>query len=100
MPVRFKPNASVFKDEQLGGVNIIITDRDAFESVRTGVEIACALRKLYPNDWQVDRYGRLLVNGPILEMLKRGESPEAIEAAWKKSLDEFQKRQAPYLLYK
>jgi uncharacterized protein YbbC (DUF1343 family) len=100
VPVRFKPNASVFKDEPLGGVNVIITNREAFESVRTGVEIACALRKLYPNDWEVDRYGRLLVNGPILEMLKRGESPEAIEAAWKKSLDDFQKRRAPYLLYK
>ncbi len=31
IPVRFKPNASVFKDEELGGVNIVITDRKAFQ---------------------------------------------------------------------
>ena len=100
VPIRFKPNASVFKDEQLGGVNIIVTDRDAFESVRTGIEIATALRKLYPNDWQVDRYARLLVNAVFLDMVKRGDSPDAIERAWQKDQDDFKKRRAPYLLYK
>ena len=50
VPVRFKPNASVFKDEQCSGVNLIVTDRASFNSVRNGFEIAAALRKLYPND--------------------------------------------------
>jgi uncharacterized protein YbbC (DUF1343 family) len=48
IPIRFKPNASVFKDENLGGVNIVIVDRNEFKPVRTGIEIATALRKLYP----------------------------------------------------
>ena len=100
VPIRYKPNASVFKDEQLGGVNIIVTDRDRLESVRTGIEIAAALRKLYPNDWQVDRFARLLVNGKILDMVKRGETPEAIQRAWQKERDDFENRRAPYLLYK
>ena len=100
VPVRFKPSASVFKDEQLGGINIIVTDRNAFESVRTGLEIATALRRLYPTDWQVDRYARLLVNGQILEMVKRGDDAETIERAWSKSVEDFAKRRAPYLLYK
>jgi uncharacterized protein YbbC (DUF1343 family) len=100
VPVRFKPNASVFKDEQLGGVNIVITDRNEFSSVRTGIEIACALRKLYQSEWQVDRYARLLVNGEFLAMLKRGDSPEQIEREWRKHVVDFEKRRAPYLLYK
>ncbi|MFN0141809.1 MAG: exo-beta-N-acetylmuramidase NamZ domain-containing protein [Pyrinomonadaceae bacterium] len=100
VPVRFKPNASVFKDEQCSGVNVIITDRAAFHSVRTGFEIAAALRKLYPNDWQVDRYGRLLVNNQMLEMVKRGDSPEVIERAAAEKSGEFLKRRAPFLLYK
>ncbi|PYT01059.1 MAG: hypothetical protein DMF63_05190 [Acidobacteria bacterium] len=100
VPVRFKPNTSVFKDEQVSGINIIVTDRNAFESVRTGLEIAVALRKLYPTDWQVDRYARLLVNGEILEMVKRGDNAETIEKSWSKSLQDFEKRRAPYLLYK
>jgi uncharacterized protein YbbC (DUF1343 family) len=100
VPVTFKPNASAFKDEQVNGVNIIVTDRAAFNSVRTGIEIATALRKLYPNDWQVDRYGRLLVNNEILELVKRGETPENIENAAKAKIDEFLRRRASFLLYK
>jgi uncharacterized protein YbbC (DUF1343 family) len=100
VPIRFKPNASVFKDEQLGGVNIIVTDRNSFESVRTGIEIAAALRKLYPTEWQVDRYARLLVNATFLDMVKRGETPEAIERAWQKDREDFERRRAPHLLYK
>jgi|GEM_PF-3478409 hypothetical protein len=39
-----------------------------FRPVRTGV----ALRHLYPNDWQVDRYDCLLGNAAPLAGLKRG----------------------------
>ncbi|HMS11255.1 MAG TPA: DUF1343 domain-containing protein, partial [Pyrinomonadaceae bacterium] len=99
VPVRFKPNASVFKDEQLGGVNFIITDRRRFNSVRTGIELAAAIRLLYPNDWQADRYLRLLVNQDVLDRLKAGEKPEAIEASWAASLEDFKRRRASYLLY-
>jgi uncharacterized protein YbbC (DUF1343 family)/CubicO group peptidase (beta-lactamase class C family) len=99
VPIRFKPNASVFKDEQLGGINIVITDRRTFRSVRTGIEIAAALRKLYAAEWQVDRYARLLVNASVLETLKRGDAPEAIERAWQQTLTQFATRRASYLLY-
>ncbi len=100
VPIRFKPSASTFKAEDCGGVNIIITNRDAFNSVRTGIEIAAALRKLYPSDWQVDKYGRLLVNAEIHDMMKRGDSPENIEKAINSKNDDFAKRRASYLLYK
>ncbi len=100
VPIRFKPNASVFKDEQLNGVNIILTDRRTFQSVRTGFEIAAALRKLYPTEWNVDRYARLLVNAEILDLVKRGESPENIERAAQRGIEEFARRRASYLLYK
>ena len=100
VPIRFKPNASVFKDESISGVNIVVTNREEFNSVRTGIEIAAALRKLYLNDWQVDKYLRLLVNSDVLESLKRGDSPEAIETAWNKGTQDFEKRRAPFLLYK
>ena len=100
VPINFKPNASVFKDETCGGINVIITDRDAFNSVETGFEIAAALRKMYPNDWQIDKYSRLLLNASILEKLKKGNAPEEIEKAWQPQLEEFKKRRASFLLYK
>lgn len=100
VPIRFKPNASVFKDEECGGINIIITDRNAFDSVGTGIEIATALRKIYAADWQVDRYARLLVNQEILDAVKRGESAENIDKLVRPKKEEFNTRRASYLLYK
>ena len=99
VPLRFTPNASVFKDQQCGGVNIIITDRTLFRPLPTGIEMALALRKLYPNDWQVDKYLRLLVNADSLERVKRGESAKVIVDSWNAGLQEFRKARAEILLY-
>jgi len=99
VPLRFTPKASVFKDEECGGVNIIITDRGAFRPLLTGMEMALALRKLYPNDWAVDKYLRLLVNADTLERIKRGETAREIVNSWNSSLQEFRQARAEILLY-
>lgn len=99
VPIRYTPKASVFKDEQCGGVNIIITDRAAFRPLLTGIEMALALRKLYPNDWKIDSYLRLLVNADTLERIKRGEPARDIVASWNESLQEFRRARAEVLLY-
>jgi uncharacterized protein YbbC (DUF1343 family)/CubicO group peptidase (beta-lactamase class C family) len=99
IPLRFKPNTSVFKNEDCGGVNIIITDRSRFQSVATGVEIAVALHSIYPADWKVDSYSRLLVNAETLERLKRGASAEELARTWSSALDGFRRTRAKYLIY-
>ena len=99
VPLRFTPNASVFKDEQCGGVNIIVTDRAAFRPLLAGIEIALALRQLYPHDWKIDSYLRLLANADTLERIKRGESARDIVASWDASLREFRRARAEILLY-
>lgn len=99
VPVRFIPKASVFKDEQCSGVNIVVTDRSLFRPVPTGIEFAVALRTLFPNDWKVDSYLRLLVNAETLERVKRGDAPRDIVNSWNAKLDEFRKARAEFLLY-
>ena len=99
VPIRYTPKASVFKDEQCGGVNIIITDRASFRPLLTGIEMALALRKLYPNDWKVDSYLRLLVNTDTLERIKRGEPARDIVGSWNTALQEFRRARAEVLLY-
>jgi len=99
VPVRFTPNASVFKGEPCGGVNIVVTDRAAFRPLLTGIEIALALRKLYPNEWKVDSYLRLLANADTLERVKRGDSARDIVASWNNALQEFRKAREAILLY-
>ena len=97
--LRFKPNASVFKNEDCGGFNIVITDRSAFRPLLTGIEIASALRQLYPMDWKIDSYLRLLVNANTLERLKRGDLPRDIVASWNAQLEEFRRLRAEFFLY-
>jgi uncharacterized protein YbbC (DUF1343 family)/CubicO group peptidase (beta-lactamase class C family) len=99
VPIRFKPNTSVFKNEECSGVNIIITDRARFQSVATGIEIAVALHALYPADWKVDSYLRLMVNADALERLKRGETAEELTRSWAAGLENFRKQRARVLLY-
>ena len=99
VPVKFTPKTSVFKDEQCGGINIIITDRSRFRPVMNGMEIAVALRKLYPAEWKVDSYLRLLVNADTLERLKRGEAADEIARSWNTKLEEFRAARAKILLY-
>ena len=100
VPIKFKPNASVFKDEMLGGINIVITDRAEFKSIRTGIEIASALRALYPSDWQIEKFNRLLANQTVFDEIKAGKSAADIERAQRVALDEFVKKRASFLLYK
>lgn len=100
IPIKFKPNASVFKDENLGGINIVITDRKTFESVETGLEIALALRKLYPNDWQVEKYARLLVNEKTLDSVRQNSEVQKIKESFQLEISNFNKRRASFLLYK
>jgi uncharacterized protein YbbC (DUF1343 family)/CubicO group peptidase (beta-lactamase class C family) len=100
VPVRFTPRASVFKDEECGGVNLIVTERARFRPVRVGLEMAVALRRLYPREWKVDDYARLLVNADTLERVKRADEPETIALSWQPRLEEFRRARARVLLYR
>jgi uncharacterized protein YbbC (DUF1343 family) len=100
VPVRFTPKSSVFKNEDCGGINFIITDRSRFRAVPLGLEIAIALRKLYPAAWEVEKFARLLVNAETLEAVKRADEPEAITRLWTEKLTEFRRARSRALLYK
>ncbi|MBM3495331.1 MAG: DUF1343 domain-containing protein [Armatimonadetes bacterium] len=100
VPVRFTPESSVFRGVLCSGVNVVITQRSRFRAVRTGIEIAAAIRAIHGDTWSVDRYARLLVNRATLDALKRGEPCEAIEGSWASGLRRFARRRAPFLLYR
>jgi uncharacterized protein YbbC (DUF1343 family) len=69
VPIEFTPASSKFAGQKCGGVNIIITDWRQFEPLRTGFEIAAALRRLYPHSWEAEGYMRLLGSQRTLEAL-------------------------------
>jgi uncharacterized protein YbbC (DUF1343 family) len=100
VPVRFTPRASVFQGVECGGVNLVVTDRTQLRPVYAGLEIAAALRRLHPDDWQVEKYGRLLANADTLERLRRGESPEQIALSWQPRLEDFRRARTRALIYR
>ncbi|MDT4895332.1 MAG: hypothetical protein QOH25_409 [Acidobacteriota bacterium] len=99
VPVRFTPKSSVFKNEECGGVNILVTDRARLHPVQMGLEIAIALRRLYPMEWKVDDYARLLVNAETHAAVKRMDEPEAIMRLWADELSAFRRARSRVLLY-
>jgi uncharacterized protein YbbC (DUF1343 family)/CubicO group peptidase (beta-lactamase class C family) len=99
VPVRFTPTASVFKDQPCGGVYIMIIDRDALNAVDVGMTLAMALRRLYPNDFALDKVQHLLQHEATLEAIKAGKSLGEIKQSWTRDLEEFKKRREKFLIY-
>jgi hypothetical protein len=55
---------------------------------------------LFPADWKIDNYSRLLVNADTLERLKRGEAAAEIAHSWGAALDNFRAVRERALIYK
>lgn len=96
-PVRFTPTASVFKGEACGGVRITITDRAALKPVETGVAIICALQRLYPKSFKLDRVDTLLNHKASLKLIRRGESWRKVIEAWHAAAAAFEVRRRLFL---
>jgi uncharacterized protein YbbC (DUF1343 family) len=99
VPVRFTPRASIHKDTECGGINIVITDRAQFDPVTTGLEIASQLLKLYPKDFAVDQFNRLLANRKVYDALRQGVEARALRQIWQSDLAAFRSVRSKYLLY-
>lgn len=99
IPVRFTPSASKFAGEECGGVNMLITDRNKFTPVRTGLEIALALRALYMEEWQASKFLTLLANRTAMDGLLAGEDYTTLAKRWTADLRAFTKARSDFLLY-
>ncbi len=99
-PVRFTPTSGLYQGEECHGVRMVVTGRAAFESMRMGVELAHALRQLYPQHFDVQKLVVLLGNATTVHRLEMGESAGAIVSGWDADLRAFRKMRAKYLLYR
>jgi uncharacterized protein YbbC (DUF1343 family) len=95
----FTPSDGLYKGDACAGVKITITDRNAFDSIRTGLEIADALHRLYPERFQVTKLMDLLASQATVDAIIQFEAPVSIIASWKSDLDQFRTLRAKYLLY-
>lgn len=99
-PVRFRPASSNFAGKTIEGVRFVITNRDSFDSVRLGLEVAHALNQLYPGKiaWEENRF--LVGNHEVLKELKDGTDPRTIVQEMQESLAGSILQRDRYLIYK
>lgn len=98
-PTSFAPNASNFKSKTVSGVRFVIINREQFNSVRLGFEIAFALQKLYPGKVDFESCRFLVGNRAVLDAMKKAEDPRTIEQGLEEPIHAFLDRRRPYLLY-
>lgn len=99
VPVEFTPTASVHMGVLCEGVNLLVTDRGVFDSVRLGLTLGIVLRALYPQEWQAEKFKTLLANRAVFDGVMAGRSYEEVAAMWAGDLAEFGRRVQPHLLY-
>ena len=99
-PQKITPDSGLYKGELCEGVRVVLTDRDALQSMRMGIEIASALGKLYPGKFEAAKMIFLVGNAATLKQLADSKDPAAIVESWNKDLESFRKVRAKYLLYR
>jgi uncharacterized protein YbbC (DUF1343 family) len=96
---KFTPDSGMYKGVLCEGVRVVLTDRDALQTMRMGVEIALALGKLYPGKFDAARMIELVGNAATIKQIMEREDPAAIVASWSGELEAFRTMRAKYLLY-
>jgi uncharacterized protein YbbC (DUF1343 family)/CubicO group peptidase (beta-lactamase class C family) len=100
VPVTFTPNASVHAGQKCEGINISLVERNALDAPELGIELASALKTLYPADFKMERVAELLVNQAAYDGLTAGRDPRRIAQDWQEELEKFQLLRQKYLIYK
>ncbi|HEX9119631.1 MAG TPA: serine hydrolase [Terriglobales bacterium] len=100
VPINFTPAAGQkFGGQRIGGVNIVLLDRNTLDAPELGVELASALHQLYPGEFDM-RQMILLVNDPrVVAAIAAGANPRNIADDWREELERFEQVRKKYLLY-
>jgi uncharacterized protein YbbC (DUF1343 family)/CubicO group peptidase (beta-lactamase class C family) len=100
LPTDFTPRESRFAGKVCRGIQINLLDREALDAPEMGVEIAAALYKLFPKDFQLDDTLSLVGSRAVLDGIRRNHDPRRIAYLWEQDgLSDFRKTRVKYLLY-
>ncbi|MGW3129757.1 exo-beta-N-acetylmuramidase NamZ family protein [Streptomyces sp. NPDC001123] len=98
----FAPTFSKFQGRTVGGVQIHVHDRAAYDPVRTGIALLVTAKKVWsgfawrPDDW-IDK---LTGSTRVRTMTDAGAGPDEIVGAWQDELAAFRRIRKEFLLYR
>jgi uncharacterized protein YbbC (DUF1343 family) len=94
---RFSPSKVGRQD----GVDVAITDREAFRPLEAAAAMMITLKRLYPAKFEPYRSGLGVMSGSdALFQALQGQLPlEAVAARYRKASEDYDQRRQPYLLY-
>jgi uncharacterized protein YbbC (DUF1343 family) len=98
-PTSFTPTTSAFEGKTIQGVKFQITNREQLNATLLGLELACAIHKLYPGktDWTKSRL--LIGSNDVVKRIEAGEDARRIQESYQGALRDFLKVRAKYLIY-
>ncbi|MGV9932085.1 exo-beta-N-acetylmuramidase NamZ family protein [Streptomyces olivaceoviridis] len=97
----FTPTFSKFQGKTVGGVQIHVTDRAAYDPVRTGIALLVTARKAWSGfAWRSDNWiDKLTGSAQVRTMIDAGAGTDEVTGAWQEELAAFQRVRKGYLLY-
>jgi uncharacterized protein YbbC (DUF1343 family) len=98
-PTKFQPTSSHFAGKTISGVHFVVTNRETFNSVRLGLEVAAALQKLYPHKIDLQKCRFLIGNKQVIREIEAGADAQSIERKWRDALESYMNRRKAYLMY-
>ncbi|MEM6915643.1 MAG: exo-beta-N-acetylmuramidase NamZ domain-containing protein [Verrucomicrobiota bacterium] len=99
-PTRFTPDASVFVNEDCGGVRFVITNRKTFRPIDLGIALMRVLYASHPDTFNLEEKGNVLLrHAATIEKVLAGEEIAEIREGWGEDFDDFLKRREEFLLY-
>ena len=98
-PVEFTPDAGPYRGRRCGGCGAVLTDRESWRPVRTGVAIAEAIRARHGKEFALKGLDHMIGSSAAREALERGKSADQIAESWERDEREFRKLRKRYLLY-
>ncbi len=97
--VEFTPTSSTLAGEPCRGLRVTITDRVALEPMHVALEIAEAIARRHPREWELEKMDTLLCSRATIDALRAGASTDTILARWQADAATFRERRQPFLLY-
>ena len=95
----FRPLESNFAGRDIEGVRFVITDREALDSTRIGIEVAQTLQKLYPGKLDFEKCRFLIGDKSLVNSLAAGGDTTEMELHAAEQAREFGERRNKFLLY-